>query len=500
MNRDWLAERAHTTPGRLALIYGGRSWDYRELDRRVEMVASRLGRELSLGDCAAVLMSNDDQAVVLIHALARLGAILAPLNRRLTSRELAGQLEQLKPKLLIYDDSSSKAAEAIGDHVRRQFHFATFEQELGPALETPPFDLNRRQAIIFTSGTTGTPKGAMLSFANHFWSASASAFRLGLNRDDRWLSCLPLFHVGGLAVLFRSCLYGTTVVLHDRFDVEAIGEALENQAITITSLVPTMMHRLLEWRGQRPWPPNLRTILLGGAAASPRLIERCLEQDAPICITYGLTEAASQVATMTTDGVRRKPGSAGRPLLFNDLAIVDDDGRPLPAGQVGEVTVGGPIVMQGYLNNESANKSALREGRLFTGDMGYVDDDGDLWLVQRRVDIVVSGGENIYPVEIEGVLSEHPQVVDACVVGLPDAEWGQIVAAAVVFAPGTALTEQELETYCRQKLAGYKLPRRWEFTSSLSRTASGKPRRQEIAQLFLDVPKQASTETPNRCP
>ena len=206
-------------------------------------------------------------------------------------------------------------------------------QEPAVELPAPSFDPNGLQAIVFTSGTTGRAKGALLTFANHHASATASAWRLGVLPEDRWLCCLPLYHVGGLAVVLRSCLYGTAVVLHDRFDAQAISHSLDTQNITLVSLVPTMLIRLLDLRGEQAWPGGLRHVLVGGAAPGPELVERCLVQGLPISTTYGLTEAASQVATMTTAGLRRKPGSVGHPLLFNDVSIVGKDGRAHPPGQ-----------------------------------------------------------------------------------------------------------------------------------------------------------------------
>src|SRR5690606_31876585 len=208
------------------------------------------------------------------------------------------------------------------------------------------------QAIVFTSGTTGQPKGAMLTYGNHFWSAMASAYRIGVLPGDRWLSILPLYHVGGLAVLFRSCLYGTAAVLQEGFEVEAVNRSLDEEAITLASLVPTMLYRLLPARSS--WPDTLRLVLLGGAAASPELVAQAAAAGVPVATTYGLTEASSQVATMLPEEVRRKPGSAGRPLLFNQVRIVDDSGAPLPAGEVGEIAVRGPAVMAGYYGEPEA--------------------------------------------------------------------------------------------------------------------------------------------------
>lgn len=501
---DWLAQRAHSTPHKLAMLAHKDSWSFARLDAAVSELAGRLAAAgVEPGQRVAVLMPNRVEYVVAIHALARLGAVLVPLNTRLTADELRWQVEKAGCALILC--AGSTEAQAAPLHKAERL-ILSVDDPSGPPVQPlatyqplpgcPPgraqFELGRIQAIVFTSGTTGRPKGAMLTFANHFWSATASSFRLGLDPADRWLLCLPLYHVGGLAIVLRSCLYGTAVVLQERFDPEAVSQAIDQQAVTLISLVPTMLHRLLEQRGERPFPSTLRCILLGGAAAPPTLLARCQALDLPMATTYGLTEAASQVATAPPDVVRRKPGSVGRPLMFSTVSIVGDDGQPLPAGKIGEIVVRGPMVMAGYWAEPEATARVLRAGPssgsgerwLHTGDLGYLDEEGDLWVVQRRVDLIVSGGENVYPREVEQVLLEHPDVLEVCVVGVPDAEWGQQVAAAVVPRPGSRLTLEALRAFCRPRLAGYKLPRRLVLVERLPRTASGKVHRPGARELF----------------
>ena len=222
-----------------------------------------------------------------------------------------------------------------------------------------PFSINHFQAVVFTSGTSGKPKGVPLTFNNHFYGAMASAYRLGVMPDDVWLSCLPLYHVGGLAVIWRSCLYGTAVNLHPRFILEEVNRALDTLPITLISLVPTMLYRLLETREN--WPETLRLALIGGAAATPDLVAKAQAANVPIATTYGLTEASSQVATMLPENVARKPGSVGKPLLFTIVDIVDENGRSLPPNAYGEIVVSGPTVMAGYFDKDQRLK--IKEGR-----------------------------------------------------------------------------------------------------------------------------------------
>jgi o-succinylbenzoate---CoA ligase len=481
---NWLQARARATPERLALRDGGVAWRYSALARLVERVAGGLAAAgAGAVDHVGVLLPNGVLYAAVVHALAHLGAVLVPLNTRLTAGELAGLVEAASVRLLLY----GRATKAVAADLLEITNVAALAVEelpaCAPAPPAVPLDLDAVQAIVFTSGTSGRPKGAMLTYGNHFWSATASAYHLGVLPDDRWLSILPLYHVGGLAVLFRSCLYGTAAVLQEGFDLEAVSRSLDEEAITIVSLVPTMLYRLLPARPS--WPARLRLVLLGGAAASPELLARAAAAGVPVATTYGLTEASSQVATLLPDGVRRKPGSVGRPLLFSELRIVDEAGAPLPAGHYGEVIVRGPTMTAGYYGEPEATARALRDGWLHTGDIGYLDRDGDLWLVQRRSDVIVSGGENVYPAEVEAALREHPAVTAAAVVGLPDAEWGERVAALVVPAAGARLEAADLLAFLRGRLAGYKLPRTLRIVAELPQTASGKIARAAVRELLL---------------
>ena len=494
---DWLRARTRATPFKLAVLEDGRTVSYAELDRLADSIAAGLvARGVQPGDRVAARLSNSIEYIALIHAVARIGAILVPLNTRLTDAEVAYQIGLTEPKIEISDWRLEIGAE---DGRRTADDGRTTNVSLAELTQSPNLPISQSpnllisqspnppistpQSIIFTSGTTGQPKGAVLTFDNHLSSANASAYRIGIDVNDRWLSCLPLYHVGGLAVVFRSCLYGTAIVLHKRFDVDAFHASLGRDAVTLTSVVPTMLHRLLQSRGA-PWPESLRLVLLGGAAATPELLAAAWDAGLPVAPTYGLTEASSQVATALPGDAQPKPGTVGKPLFGAEVRIVDNEGRELPAGEIGEVTVRGPQVMAGYYRNEAATAQTIRDGWLYTGDLGYTDADGDLFLVQRRSDLIVSGGENVYPAEVEAVLRVHPAVAEACVVGVPDAEWGQRVAAAVQLRPGAALEESALLAFCRERLAGYKVPRQVRFVAELPQTASGKIERRRVVEML----------------
>ena len=486
---DWLRARTRATPHKLAVLCDGRSVSYAELDGLTDgLAAGLLARGVQPGDRVATRLPSSIEAVALIHAVARAGAILVPLNTRLMDGEIGYQIGLTEP-VLVVDDGGRRTADSeqqTADSRRRTVSTALNElpqSSIRPISKLPNHPITAPQSIIFTSGTTGQPKGAVLTFDNHLQSANASAYRIGIDVNDRWLSCLPLYHVGGLAVVFRSCLYGTAIVLHERFEVDAFNESLDRDGVTLTSLVPTMLHRLLQSR-TAPWPQSLRLVLLGGAAATPELLAAAWGAGVSVATTYGLTEASSQVATALPADAQRKPGTVGKPLIGTDVRIVDESGGDLPAGEIGEVLVRGPQVMAGYYRNRSATARTIRDGWLHTGDLGFVDDESDLFLVQRRSDLIVTGGENVYPAEVEAVLRGHPAVAEACVVGVADGEWGQRVAAAVQLRPGGAVEEAALLAFCRERLAGYKVPRQVRFVEELPQTASGKIERRRVGEML----------------
>ena len=493
--QDWLAARKNATPEKTAFVCGGEQMSFYEFDQYVKETYARIQFLASIdqGQTVGVLLPAGVRHVATVFALMWMKAVYVPLNLRLTTNELKWQLKQANCKYLLCSRDTEKQAYVLAGVKLKLISFDETEFDTIESLAwitdmhihgelAPPVELDRPFAVIHTSGTSGQPKGAVLTYENVFYSAMSSAYRLGHQPDDRWLCVLPLYHVGGLSILIRAILYGITVDLHPRFDLDAINEALDAQPITLISLVPTMLHRLLDNRER--WPESLRLILLGGAAASPELLERCRELNLPVATTYGLTEAASQVATMLPADAYRKSGSVGKPLMFTSVKIIAENGGYAAPNEYGEIVVSGPTVMQGYYNNPEATAKALRNGELYTGDIGYLDDEGDLFVVQRRSDLIVSGGENVYPAEVELVLRQNPAVKEVAVVGIPDAKWGQRVVAAIELESGYELTVDELLAFSRERLAGYKQPRQILFVDELPQTASGKTQRQAVVGLF----------------
>ncbi|GAB1422593.1 o-succinylbenzoate--CoA ligase [Anaerolineales bacterium] len=479
--KNWLEVRYLASPQKIALYQAGTAFTYADLYDSVSKVAGALAeRGIQKGHRVGLYAPNNFDTVCVIYALMGLGAILVPINRRLNLEEARWQIETARCQAVIVGDADTEFFASLTEPA----FYPSSTLLNGPAIPLQPCQLEDDALIIYTSGTSGQPKGAILTLANLFYSATASAYRIGISLNDRWLCVLPLYHIGGINILVRSFLYGTSVDLYERFEIDTIDQALRDDPITLISLVPTMLYRLLKEGRPDDWNPHLRLILLGGAKASPELIELCQQRALPIATTYGLSEAASQVATSLPGDALNKVGTAGRPLLFSSIEIMDENGNVLDSGQVGEIVVSGLTVMRAYDQAAEATAKTLRDGKLHTGDIGYLDGEGDLFVLERRSDLIISGGENIYPSEIETCLLNLEAIEAAAVIGLPDPEWGQRVAAVLVLKAGHTITTAQLDTYCRQHLAAYKIPRHYRFVPALPLTASGKIKRQSLPALF----------------
>ena len=487
MTRLWLDPRV--APDAEALVFGSERLSRGELVDRADARAAGLERAgVRPGEVVAALLANTPEFVASVHALDRLGAILLPLNARLTPRELAHPLRDSGTRWLLHD------ASALADQARaatRQLDRVTRipVETLARPGARPVLRGGGLQALLYTSGTTGEPKGAWLGAEALRASAAASSRHLGSRADDRWLACLPLFHVAGLSILLRSARDATTVILKSRFDAQAVTTALDLENITGISLVPTLLARLLEYREGRPAPQTLRCLLLGGGPAPASLLEQAVKLGYPLAPTYGLTEAASQVAT-ARPRPRVDPRGSGfdplghglDPLPGTELRIARDDGSLAAVGETGEIQVKSATVMHGYWNLPAETARAFDRGWLRTGDLGALDERGRLRVFDRRSDLIVSGGENIYPAEIESVLCEHPSVAEAGVRGVPDAEFGSRPLAWFVPRCADNPAPGDLERFCRERLAGYKIPLRYHSVASLPRNASGKLQRHRLEE------------------
>lgn len=482
---QWLKQRAHLTPERIALISEEETLTFSQLERKARAMALRL---IALGvgpnTHVAALLANKAPTVVFIHALMYARGVLVPLNTRLSVTELAWQVTDAQASFVVYDDDHMEKIEGLKGRIPcPTIHLSQLEEGEGPLVDPvtfdQPIDLNALNTIIYTSGTTGKPKGAMLSYGNHFWSATGSALNLGLTKDDRWLCTLPLFHVSGLSIVMRSVIYGITMVLLSRFDPEKVLRWLDEFRITHISVVSTMLAALVEHMPSGYRPNHLRVILLGGGPCPQPLLHKCLDRHLPVYQSYGLTETASQIVTLAPEDVPSKVGSAGKPLFPAQIRIIDQ-GRLAEPGQVGEIAVSGPNVTMGYYRRKEETAKAIRDGWLYTGDLGYLDDEGYLYVLDRRNDLIISGGENIYPAEVESVLMEHPLIREAGVIGQADPHWGEVPVAFVVTEKEARLSEEEIQAFCRDRLARYKIPKKILFVPQLPRNATNKLLRREL--------------------
>lgn len=449
------------TGGAPAIVAGEENVPYAVLEARVRDATGKL-RALGVAEGARVGLwaGNAIEWIVIALAVPRAGAVLVPLNTRLADAEIRWQAARAGLRLVIADDAL--AAREIG--AERVVSFAEW-RVLAPGDGEPVpghDDPARDAAILFTSGTTGRPKGAVLARGNQLASARASGAVLPLAPGDAWLASLPFFHVGGLGIVHRCLLSGATVVLPSAFGAEALARAIEDHAVTHVSAVDATLRRILEARGGRPLPDRVRAVVVGGGPVSPALLEACPQAMA----SYGLTESCAMATLVRPGASDAQRRTAGQALPGVDLRIAAD----------GVIELRGPMVMRGYLDDPEATAASLRGGWLRTGDLGELDGDGCLRVLSRRDDLIISGGENVYPAEIEHALREHPAVADAVVVGVPDDRWGEVPLAFVELrAPG----EPDLRAFLAPRLARYKIPR-IALIDAIPRLANGKPDRASL--------------------
>jgi O-succinylbenzoic acid--CoA ligase len=418
-----------------------------------------------------------------LYGLWSLGATAVGLHTASTIAELEKRATAADIDALVYDPSYEDAVEELPCPTISTETVAELsnsrERSTGSPEDVATWHPDDTALILFTSGTTGDPKGVRLTMENLLASASASAYRLGIQDGDRWLCCLPVSHMGGLAPAVRTVCYGTTLVVQRAFKANATATTLDEYDITHVSLVPTQLKRLLD----TGWKPNasLSTVLLGGAPAAEALLERCDEAGVPAYPTYGMTEAASQITTARPPEHRAYPGTVGSPLVCTDVTIVDD-GESVEPGQRGEIVIDGPTVTPGYLDSERT-AAPFSEHGFQTGDVGYRDEDGRLWVMGRRDDVILTGGELVAPAGIQDTLCQHDAVANAVVLGVPDEEWGERVVAAVG-STGPVSTET-LREFCEARLASYKVPKTIEFVDDFPRTQSGTVDRDALLDRFL---------------
>lgn len=483
---NFLKKRAFLTPDRTALYFNEETITFKELyDRSVKTAGQLQKIGLAKGHFAGVLLTNHLDTVIILCAFQLSGVRAVILNNRLSPAELVWQLKDSGAKFLI----TEMAFTQVLDNMELQIPIMT-KEELFLSHSAEPViqkevDMAEICTVMYTSGTTGKPKGVMQTYGNHWWSAIGSALNLGLTDQDCWLCSVPLFHISGFSILIRSLIYGMPIVLHEHFDAEKTITDIRGKKVTIMSVVGTTLKRMIDALGDGRLPEYVRCMLLGGGPAPLALLQACVEKEIPVFQSFGMTETSSQIVTLAPEDSLIKLGSAGKPLFPSQIKIEAEDGTRAEANEAGEIVVKGPNVTNGYLNRPDATKEKMKNGWFYTGDIGYLDKDGFLYVLDRRSDIIISGGENIYPAEIEAVLLAHPGVEDAGVTGIEDPVWGKVPVAFIVKKHEYPdFTQGEMERFCLEKLAKYKVPKQFYFVKALPRNAAKKLMRRHLLELM----------------
>jgi fatty-acyl-CoA synthase len=486
-----LERRARSSAERGAVTFDGETRTYGEVLDRVRRLAAVLADGgVGHGDRVAYLGMNHPMILEALFATAHLGAVLVPLNFRLTGPELAFTIQNAGVHTLLVDEQHAPVIDGVRDElpVERFVHVAAgvpgdgWEDGNGltaaadPIAARTPVRPEDPAVIMYTSGTTGRPKGAVLTHGNLWWHNIGIVLALDIAHDDVSLLCAPMFHIGALNVTtIATWIKGGRLVIHRGFDAPAVLADLEREGVTTMFGVPVMCDAL----SSLPAFPStdlsaLRLIITGGAPVPIALIRRFRERGVDLAQGYGLTEAAPVASFLTAENAERKLGSAGRPLLLCDMRIVDADGNPVPTGVQGEIEVRGPSITVGYWQNPEATAKTMNGAWLKTGDGGHLDDEGFVFIADRIKDMVITGGENVYPAEVEGVLFEHPAIAEVAVIGTDDPKWGERVCAVAALESGSTLSLEELRAFGDGRLARYKLPLQLELVDALPRNATGK--------------------------
>jgi fatty-acyl-CoA synthase len=508
---DWPARWARRRGDSLAVADAARRLDWAAFETRVARVAGWLrAAGVGRGDRVAFLLQNRTAALEIVLGAARLGAITLPVNLRLSAREIAYQLDDCRPAVLFHEADLDEAVSLAAGQCRHApalrvalddggaCRYESEVQAAAPVHASVPVDPDDPAILMYTSGTTGSPKGALLPHRKALYNSLNAVLDFGIRSDDRVLVVAPLFHSLGLQILSLPVLYaGASLVLQPRFDPDAVWGAVASDRITYFGGVPAMHQRLrdaLAARGRDALDlSSLRFVFTAGSAVSIELIRDFERRGILLVQGFGQTETSTLCCLRARDAVR-KAGSVGRPVFHAELRIVTLASRPGPPetwrdaapGETGEIVVRGPITMLGYWEKPEATAETLIEGWLCTGDLGQFDDEGFVTLVGRSRDMIISGGENVYPAEVEAVFREHPSIREIAVVGVPDARWGEIGRAHVLLEEGSSLDREALDAWARERLAVFKIPKAYVVEQELPRTASGKIRKHRLIAEHAD--------------
>jgi fatty-acyl-CoA synthase len=503
---DLIERNAAFTPDKPATIFEGEILSYAAFGARIAQAARALKAEfgVSRGDRVAILSLNRPDYLVLLYACARLGAMLVPLNWRLAVAEQSFILSNASVKVLVLEQAFAEILpeleKSLPDTGVVGLDFVPAKGRAFDALLTrargddrnPHTDLSCPLLIVYTSGTTGRPKGAILRQEALLWNAVMSQHMHGLTSSDHILTVLPFFHVGGLNIQTTPALHhGATVTIHSRFTPEATLAAIARERPTLTVLVPATIQAVTE---HPDWIStdlsSLKAISTGSTIVPPHLIDRFVARGVPVLQVYGSTETCPVAIYTRLGGDLSRVGSTGLPGLCCEAAVIDDSGAELPPDTLGEIAVRGPNLFYEYWGNEDATREALHDGWYRTGDIGRRDADGYFWVHDRKKNLIISGGENIYPAEVERVLLEHPDVVECGVIGRPDPRWDEVPVAYVIRRAGCFVEAENLKAHVLTQLARFKVPRDIVFVDDLPRTALGKVQHFMLRQLYERTPAQ----------
>jgi fatty-acyl-CoA synthase len=496
---DLIDRNGAFTPEKTAIVFGSEALSYAALNARVEQTARALKSELGIsrGDRVAILSLNRPDYLVLLYACARLGAMMVPLNWRLAVAEQMFILSDASVKALIIEQAFAEILPAVSKTLPdTSIVGLDFAPQTGAAFDVllkrargdgrnPHTDLNCPLLIVYTSGTTGRPKGAVLEQQALLWNGLMSQHMHSLTSDDHVLTVLPFFHVGGLNIQTTPALHhGATVTIHSRFTPEATLATIARERPTLTVLVPATIQAVTD---HPAWATtdlsSLKAVSTGSTMVPPHLIDRFVVRGVPVLQVYGSTETCPIAVYTRMGGDLSRVGSTGLAGLCCEAAVIDDAGNELPPDMAGEITLRGPNVFHEYWRNEEATREALHDGWYRTGDIGRRDTDGYFWVHDRKKNLIISGGENIYPAEIERVLLEHPDVVECGVIGRPDPKWDEVPVAYVIRRSGCQIAAEELQAHALTQLARFKVPRAIVFVNELPRTALGKVQHFMLKQL-----------------
>ena len=504
MNIAWWVQRwADLHPDKTAIIFEDQKITYARLHQRANRTSCWLqSLGIEKGDRIAVTLNNCPEFIELFLACARLGAIFVPLNFRSAPPELDYFVKNCRPRLLVFgqefadtinkvafektrpqvmlasvgnDPAGENTLDYISESSALNGHKPFLTRSLGPA------DPEEPQVIMYTSGTTGRPKGAVLSYRKTFFNCLNADIFFKMHFDDIMLVILPLFHSGGLFIQASPTIYkGATMVIHPRFDPVKVYQDVDRYGVTKFLGVPTVYRALVKVDPQdRGDISSLKVCAGGGEKTSPELFEQCREAGLAFRQVMGQTETSILLWASEEDSFR-KPGTVGRPVFHAEVRIVDRNGRPVAPGEVGEIVVGGSIMMKEYWQDPVRTEETIRNGVLHTGDLARMDEDGYYFLVDRARDMYITGGENVYPAEVERILREHPEIADIAVVGVPDKRWGEVGKAFVIPKKGSNPSAKDIIGFCSRHMAKFKCPKTISFCEDLPRTSLGKVRKSDL--------------------